>query len=419
MRLLTPRWVALAALLGALTLPPVGSAAEIDGAAKIVKSDNVIQLGQNKYSGGTELSTDGTGKYLISGELDGDYVFPSRSTNPEKGGMHIMDISKGGKPKEVGFLHCPGNDNDVEFLKPGLALMGFASNKCAPSAGTGFMTVDVSDPKDPRILGAVNTGKGHTFKPVPGTDYVYTAGGGLTGGTASGPVIVDVSNPSKPRVVGRGQTLTMDCHDISFYAKGDTRLGFCAGAVGTGEVQIWDISDVEAPALVGKIINPAIQYSHYAVASPDGKLLAIDDEAFAAHDCNTGASPTGRVWIYDISNPALPVLQSSFAPPRGGNGSTGIGTSDLTGTAPDDAHWAPSWCLSHGLDWAPKGRNLAVTWFTGGWSVLNLDNPLAPKEVAYFQAEDSATYSVLWAGKYLYTNDMASRGAEGFLIKGL
>jgi hypothetical protein len=76
-----------------------------------------------------------------------------------------------------------------------------------------------------------------------------------------------------------------------------------------------------------------------------------------------------------------------------------------------------SWCLSHGLDWSPKGNNLAVTWFTGGWSVLNLDDPLFPAEVAYYQAEDSATYSTLWVGKYLYTNDM-HRGVEGFQIKG-
>ncbi len=392
-----------------LSLAVVSSAALVPGVAQsqaeIVKSDNVKELGQNAYIGGTELATDG-GKYLISGAMNGE---TNRNQIPENGGMHIMDISKGGKPREVGFLACPGNDNDVEFVRPGLAIMGFATNQCAPAAGNGMVTVDVKNPAKPRILGMVNTGKNHTFKPVPGTNYVYTAGGGLAGGTGAGPAIVDISDPSRPKVVAKGQTLTMDCHDISFYVKGDTRLGFCAGAIGTGEVQIWDISDAESPALLGKIVNPAIQYSHYAVASADGQLLAIDDEAFAAHECNTGASPTGRVWIYDISNPAMPLLQSSFAPPRGGDGTANVGTYP---------GWVDSWCLSHGLDWSPKGRNLAVTWFTGGWSVLNLDDPLAPKEAAYYQAENSATYSVLWAGKYLYSNDM-HRGTEGFLIKGL
>ncbi|HVF53765.1 MAG TPA: hypothetical protein VNC78_09200, partial [Actinomycetota bacterium] len=154
-----------------------------------------------------------------------------------------------------------------------------------------------------------------------------------------------------------------------------------------------------------------IQYSHYAVANSEGTLLAIDDEAFAAHDCNTHASPTGRAWIYDISDPTLPVVQSSFAPPRGGDGVTGIGTYP---------GWAPSWCLSHGLDWMPDSNNLAVTWFTGGVSVLNLDDPLMPTEVAYYQAQpQSSTYSVLWHDGLLWANNFNKVGVMAYKIKGL
>jgi hypothetical protein len=66
----------------------------------------------------------------------------------------------------------------------------------------------------------------------------------------------------------------------------------------------------------------------------------------------------------------------------------------------------------------PGTRNLAVTWFTGGVSVLDLSEPTAPKEVAYFQAKDSWTYSALWHRDRLYTNDMG-RGVDVFSIKGL
>jgi hypothetical protein len=60
-----------------------------------------------------------------------------------------------------------------------------------------------------------------------------------------------------------------------------------------------------------------------------------------------------------------------------------------------------------------------VTWFTGGWSVITIDgqNPL-PTEVAYFMAEDSATYSALWSNGMLFTND-TTRGLDAFAIKGL
>ncbi|HWL66389.1 MAG TPA: hypothetical protein VNP73_10485 [Actinomycetota bacterium] len=356
-------------------------------------------VGQVKFTGGTELAA--SGKYIYAGELNGH---TDRNEEPTKGGIHIIDVSKG--MKEVGFLHCPGTDNDVEVVKPGLIIVSFSQNQCALGAGNGLMTVDVRNPKQPRVLGFVNTGKNHTHKPLPGTSLVYTAGGGLSGGPAAGPAIVDVKNPAKPEVVAKPQTITTDCHDISFHITKDSKLGFCAGAIGTGEVQIWDVSDPLAPVSIGKVVNPAIQYSHYAVASTDGKLLAIDDEAFAAHDCNTGQSPTGRIWIYDISNPATPIPMGSFAAQRGGDGQTNIGT--FPG-------WTTSWCLSHGLDWQPDTHNIAVTWFTGGVSVLNVDTPSTPQEVAYFQAEDSTTYSALWHNGRLYTNDMR-RGVDGFEV---
>lgn len=374
------------------------AAAEQAGADQ---SDNVKHLGQSQFFSGTELAA--SGKYLYAGQMDGGEG-ANRGAEPETGGVHIYDVSKGA-PKEVGFLHCPGNDNDVEVVKPGLVIVSFHTNKCAPQAGEGLMTVDVKNPKKPKILGWLNTGKNHTHKPYPGTNYVYTSGGGLGPGQAQGPAIVDVSDPKKPKVVATLSTLTTDCHDISFSISKGAKLMFCAGAVGTGEVQLYDVSDPLKPALVSRIFNPAIQYSHYAVASSDGQFLAIDDEAFAAHECATGQSPTGRVWIYNIENPALPLLMGSFAPPRGGD------------TVPVGHYvgWVPSWCLSHGLDWQPGTHNVAVTWFTGGWSVINADGQ-TPTEVAHYMAEDSATYSALWHNGKLYTND-TTRGVDAFEVK--
>lgn len=394
--------VLLAAVLVGSTLVPATAAVD----AETVKSKNVKPLDRDKYVGGTELASNG--KVLITGSMAGE---TRRNEHPENGGMRIYD-TPGGKLDRKAFLQCPGQDNDVEFLNKKIALLGFSANKCAPATPNGFVTVDLKNPSKPRIVGAVTTGKNHTMKPIPGTPYVYTAGGGLSGGSNAGPAIVDVSNPSKPEVVKVAKTYTMDCHDISFWTSKDRerRLAFCAGAIGTGEVQIFDAMDPLEPEFLGRIVNPAIQYSHYAVANHDGTILAIDDEAFAAHECHSGQSPTGRVWFYDISNPTVPIPAGSFAPPRGGRETAGIG---------NYAGWVDSWCLSHGLDWHPTTNNIAVTWFTGGWSVIDANNPLQPKEAAYFQApEDSATYSALWHRGNLYTNDM-HRGVEGFKISGL
>lgn len=390
------------ALLAATVAMAVVVPASAD--AKYEQSKNVKLVGNVKYVGGTELSA--SGKYVYTGQIDGE---TRRGEIRESGGLHIVDVS-GSSPREVGFLACPGNDNDVEVAKPGLVLMGFHTNQCAPSAGNGFMTIDVRNPKKPKILGAIMTGKNHTLTPVPGTDLVYTSGGGLSGGGNAGPAVVDISNPTKPKVVATPKTVTSDCHDISFLMNKDKKLGFCTGAIGTGEVHIWDMSDPVAPTIAGKIVNPLVQYSHFATASSDGKYLAVDDEAFAAHECHSGQSPTGRVWFYDISNPAAPTPVGSFAAPRGGRATGGIG---------NYAGWVDSWCLSHGLNWMPGTHYLGVTWFTGGWSVLSLDQTALPEEVAYFQdPEKSATYSILFHDGRLYTNDM-HRGMDAFTIKGL
>jgi len=397
---------AIRVLVASLVVTALGVSPLLAAPAAEVNSEKMKLVARTKYDGGGELAA--YGRYIYSSEANAEGG-GQRGTKPDDGGLHIFDTVK---MKEVGFLHCPGTDNDVEFVKPGLVVMAFSQNMCAPSAGTGIMLIDVKNPQKPRVISSLNTNAAHTMKPFPGGKYIYMAAGNLTGSASRGTVIVDVRNPLKPKLAPEAMDV-MDCHDVSFsITEEDRQLGFCAGAIGTGEVQIWDVSDPLNPTIISRIVNPAIQYSHYAIANDDGTLLAIDDEAFAAHDCNTGASPTGRVWIYDISNPQVPIPQGSFAPPggRGGNPTfANIG---------NYAGWVGSWCLSHGLDWHPKKPMVAVTWFTAGVSVIDASDPTQPSEYAYFDSDDSATYSTLWHDGYLATNDHM-RGFDLFKVKGL
>ena len=396
---------ALVAAAGAVTLiAPVLPVT----AAPIDKSENLTPIGQIQYTGGTELAA--RGKFLYAGELNGE---DDRDQKPNKGGIHIYKLASSGKPREVGFLHCPGNDNDVEALTKWLIVVAYHNNRCGNPGDDGMLVVNIRNKRKPRVVGNVDmpaggAGSAHTLTPYPGRRIVYINPGGLANGN-SVEQIVRVGRRGKPKVPKIVASYgpadggpASGCHDLSFHFNKERKLAFCAGK---GHVTIWNVEDPFKPEFVSTIENPAIEFDHFAVASSDGKLLAIDDEAFAIHECRTGQSGTGRVWIYDISNPTVPVLQSSFAPPRGGD-ETGVG--HYTG-------WIPSWCLSHGLSWKPGTHDLAVTWFTGGFSVLRLDNPTAPEEIAHYMAEDSATYSALWHNGTLYTND-TYRGTEAFKI---
>jgi hypothetical protein len=381
--------MATSRLVSLLTLVAVAIGSAGTGAAETAapnKSDNVKLVQQFAYEGSTEVAVQGD--FVYTGELDGTHT---RGQDPNKGGLHVFDFS-GKKATEASFLHCPGNDNDVEIVKPGLVVMGFQRNLCSPT-GTGFMLIDVGNPKRPRILGALAlpSGNAHTVQPYPGGEYVYVSEGGLRNG-AGREYIADISNPRKPKIAAEFKVSETGCHDTTFSFVGDRKLAFCSGL---GETQIWDVADPLAPKVIGRIVNPSIQFHHSAVASSDGKLLAIDDEAFAAHECRSGHSPHGRVWVYDITNPAVPVPLGSFAPPRGGDAVIG-----------NYVEWMPSWCLAHFIAWLPGTYYLGVPWVAGGVSVLDFTDPRAPTEVAYYQPDPAAAYSVAWHEGRLLASDM-------------
>jgi len=364
------------------------------GAAEVAKSDNVRPIARFSYEGGTELAYDG--RYLYAGRLDG---ITQRGEKPDSGGVEIFDTR--GKVKHVASISCPGNDNDVAIVRKGLLALAFHTNRCA-AIGAGVAFFDVSDPRDPdpKPIGSIPAPGSHTITPYPGTDLLYVNGGGLYGEPVS---IVDTKDPAKPKIVAEFDAPPLGCHDMSFRIKKDSKLGFCAGE---GQVTIFDVSDPLAPSVVSVIANPLIQFGHYALPSPDGEVLVIDDEAFVAHDCATGQSPTGAAWFYDISDPALPILAGRFAVGRG---------AEPAGT---DVGWTQSWCTSHHYNFVPGTRKLVISWFSAGTSVLDLSDPSAPEELAYYQPSDGVAYTSHYFGGRVFINDSV-RGLEVLKVKGL
>jgi hypothetical protein len=376
----------------------VPAAASAIGVAPAVTTSNVEVISRTQYTGGTEIAWDGP--YVYTGELNGT---TGRDQIATKGGIHIFDVTQPA-PVEVGFVSCPGSDNDVVVVRPGLIAVAHHKSTCNPRAkGNGIYLVDVTDPAAPRVLGGVGVASAHTLTPKPGTNYIYVHPGGLAvgGGVTS---IVDISDVTRPRVAATFTPSAAGCHDLQFLAAGDKDLAFCASG-GAGEVQTWDVSDPVAPKIVGRIVNPAIQFPHNAVPSPDGKLLVINDEAFAAHECSTGTSVEGSLWAYDITDPTVPVLAGRVAPPASRAVVNAVGGTER-------------WCTAHNYNFVPGTRTLAVSWFTGGTTIENLDNPAAPQRVAHYQPDDADAYTAHWFDGRVWVNDM-NRGLEVLRINGL
>ena len=345
------------------------------GAAQVDQSDNVSHVANIEYERGTDLA------------FSGDFAYAARQG--DEGGVSVVDVS-GRRPQEVAFISCPGTQNDVAVVKPGLIALGFYSGECGGSE-SGIRLIDVSNPKRPKFLDAIGFPDGtHTLTVYPGKPLIYSSPGGLgeNGGVEH---IVDVSNPRAIEVVGEYAPNTFGCHDLTFHFTKKAKLAFCPGQQ---ETEILDVSDPVEPTLVAEI-PPNMEFPHSAVASPDGRLLVIGDESlFTAHDCATGKSPTGALYAYDISDPARPLFLGHHSSPRGGAPLGTLGTPV---------------CTAHNFNFIPGTRQVVTSWYTGGTSVVDFAEPSSPVEVAHFRPDDADTWSSYWYRGRIYAND----GARG------
>ena len=370
----------LVLLLASLIVVPAG-ARPADRA--IDKTDNVKLVTSIPYQGGSDIAFQG--KYVYFGQLG------------DEGGVRILDAS-GKVPKEIAFIPCPGSQNDVAVVRPGLLALGYHSGRCGALPGAGVRLIDVSNPQKPKYLSSVELpGGAHTITVYPGTDIIYASPGGLAngGGTEQ---ILDASDPNNLKVAATFRPQQIGCHDISFARHPDERmLAFCAGG---GEVSIWDVTDELAPVVIAHGFTPSF-FPHAAMPTPDGEYLVMTDEAFVAHDCMGG--PTGSVWVFDIRTPEVPVLTGHWGPQRGEAQVGGVQS---------------GWCTAHNLNFVGKTRQAVISWYTGGTSVVDFTDPLMPKEVAYFMPDDGNSWSSYFYDGYIYTNDLG-RGIDVLKVKGL
>jgi hypothetical protein len=350
----------------------------------INKTDNIRLVESFKYTGGSDIAFEG--KYVYFGQLG------------DEGGVRILDVS-GKLPKEVAFIRCPGSQNDVAVVRPGLLALAYHSGHCGSTPGAGVRLIDVSNPKKPVFLSDVNLpGGAHTITVYPGTDIIYASPGGLANGGGV-EQILDASNPKKLKVAATFKPNPTGCHDLAFAraADGDTMLAFCAGG---GEVTIWDVTDELAPIVIAHGFTPSF-FPHAAMPTPDGEYLVITDENFAVHDCVGG--PTGSMWVFDIRNPSVPIPVGHWGPQRGAAPVGGAGT---------------PWCTAHNLNFVGKTRQAVVSWYSGGTSVVDFSDPTFPEEVAYFQPDDTNVWSSYYFDGYIYTNDL-ERGIDVLEVKGM
>ena len=394
-------------------------------------------------------------------------------------GVNFYDISDPAKVSLITSLVCPGGQGDVSvyghllfmsvempngrldcgtqaFPPPPPPAAGHEKERPLPAANAerfrGVRIFDISDIKNPKQVGAVQTCRGshtHTLVIDPNDKddvYIYVSGTSfvrqkeeLEGCSNEAPdkdpntslfridvIKVPLAAPqdakivSSPRVFmdarsgalnglnnggSHGEAKVSDtnqCHDITV----DSSLGLAAGAC-SGNGILLDIKDPVHPKRVDAVNDPNYSYWHSATFSNDGSKVVFTDEWGGGLQPRCRATDPikwGADAIFTLKDDHLS-LASYYKMPA--------------------AQSSTENCVAHNGSLIPiPGRDIEVqAWYQGGISVMDFTDPAHPYEIAYFDRGpiDPKTlilggyWSAYWYNGYIYGSEIA-RGLDVFKL---
>lgn len=381
------------------------------GRADDIHSANVSLLANLRVGSSTDIS------FWHDLAVVGTGVVDDTTAND---GFVLVAVGDPAQPREISRFTCPNSGYDVSIWEdlvilsaetpaPVAGCSAFAPDFAPRTATADLLVVDVSDPAEPALAGAVLSECGsshtHTLHPVPREQslVVYTSGLGCVA-----PVVVPLRDPGaaegQPQLQGFGTDVadgSATCHDITVFV--DERIAACAAS--TAGTELWDVSEPLAPRLVSRILNPVLEHHHSTAFSWDGDTLVIGEEkvsTFATDVCTDGTgTPLGALWFYDIEDLAQPRLRSWFQVPRAGT---------------------DGYCSAHYFNVVPRGdgRDVLVSgWYRGGTTMVDFTDPGAPREIGYYKAspgdaeDGSMVYSAYWYNGFVYATNFGGEVVPG------
>ena len=336
--------------------------------------------------------------FVASRTVDGD----------GKGGLNVVDVTKPESPKLVAKLPCNLNQGDIQLshdLKTVIMAADSAGgpDSCLMVGKSGFMTIDISNPKKPKPIGVAEIQRGsHNTTAHPTKPFVYNSNSDQAGGPEI--QIWSIKNPAKPKLVNTVASIPHAPHDISFNEKGTLAV-----TAARTHVDIFDTSDPANPKLLATTVCPGCYLAHDAKFTPNGQHIIVGDEAAggAAYPC-----PGGALYFYELAQGYIPRLVGVYEP-----GEVVLASDDQGG---------PGACTSHVFDISPDSKKLAISWYTAGTRYLDISsmtgatfgeqNTGGVQELGWFIPQGGDSWSSKFhKGPYIYSNDIA-RGFDVFKI---
>jgi hypothetical protein len=314
-------------------------------------------------------------------------------------GTSVVDVRDPKNAKLLAtFAMQPGTHSHKVRVANGLMVINQELNHNDPNPGPdgwqgGICIYDVSTPSKPRLITRWNTDAGrgvHRFDFDGRYVYMSATQKGYLGNIM---MIMDLIDPAKPTEVGRwwmpgqwtagGETPSWPgrqhrCHHA---IRNDNRL-YVSYWHGGGV--ILDIGDLSQPQLVSKFDwSPPFPWpTHSLVPVPFAinkrRYILVADEDVDPMDPEMAPELAAFIWIVDATDETRPVPVATF---------------QVDGV---HGHRNPHMTGCHQPVENIVGTEIPVAWFAQGLRFIDISNPMAPKETAYYlpdPAENSGRVS--------------------------
>jgi hypothetical protein len=294
-------------------------------------------------------------------------------------GTSIIDVGDPAKPRLLSEIKSPeGTLSHKVRVDSGIMLVNheiFPIGRQDPSFRGGLEIFDISNPSQPRHIGAWSTRGMHRFT-FDGR-YVYGSPE-LEGYRGNVVQIIDFKNPEKPQEVGRWwmpgqwtaggekpdwQGTDHRCHHP---IRAGNRLYV---SYWHGGFVILDIEDMSKPKFIsGLDWSPPFPWpTHTALPVPfplrGRRVMLVADEDVVRLAPNT---PASFLWLVDITDETRPIPFASFQVDE------------------EDGSPKPEYTGLHQPVEDIRSTEIPIAWFSRGLKIVDIANPHAPKEVASF-----------------------------------
>ncbi len=363
------------------------SAARRTSGAPVYMSDNVRHLCRTELHGGGQIV------------IQGKYAYVGHQHGPD--GTTILDISDPRNPKIVSKLMLSNPMAHAHKVRV-LGDLMVVNSEIEPGKGDrlaftegGFKLYDIKDPANPKFISFVKThARGvHRFDMDANYAYISTEMEGFVGNIL---VIYDIRNPAKVtevsrwwmagQNVGTGEAPHPKGRDHSLHHAMRCGNEMYAGCWFSG-ISIIDVSDITRPRTLGRYEYdpPHAEPTHTFLKVPfpiGGRQIAISTEEERPKRGPDTGKPHAPLRTWDVTDPAKPKILCTYqldeqAQPYHGD-AVRFGTHQLREIVDQD-------CM------------LFVTWFAAGLRMIDISDPVNPKEKGHFIPQPTAGKTTPWA----------------------